>query len=73
MTRGEAHRRLYEAGGIPGSSVTRQTKMLVSGDQDLRRFAPGADQSAKFQKAQQIRDSGCEIELVGEDDFLRLL
>ncbi len=73
MTRGEAHRRLYEAGGIPGNSVTRQTKMLVSGDQDLRRFAPGAAQSAKFQKAQQIRDSGCEIELVGEDDFLRLL
>lgn len=73
MPRGEAHRLVYEAGGTPGNGVTKKTAILVSGDQDFRKFAPGALQSAKFQKAQTLRDSGCNIQLVAEEDFLRLL
>jgi len=73
MARAEAHRLVYEAGGIPGNSVTTNTTILVSGEQDFTRFAPGVHQSAKFRKAQQLRDAGCEIQLVSEEDFLRLL
>lgn len=73
MARAEAHRLVYEAGGMPGNSVTKSTTILVSGEQDFTRFAPGVHQSAKFRKAQQLRDAGCEIQLVAEEDFLRLL
>lgn len=73
MARAEAHRLVYEAGGTPGNSVTKNTTLLVSGEQDFTRFAPGVHQSAKFRKAQQLRDAGCEIELVAEEDFLRLV
>lgn len=73
MPRGEAHRLVYEAGGTPGNSVTKRTAILVSGDQDFSKFAPGALQSAKFQKAQLLRDSGGDIQLIAEEDFLRLL
>jgi len=73
MARGEAHRLVYEAGATPGNSVTKSTTVLVSGEQDFTRFAPGIRQSAKFRKAQQLRDLGCDIQLMAEEDFLRLL
>lgn len=73
MARAEAHRLVFEAGGMPGNSVTKSTTILVSGEQDFTRFAPGVHQSAKFRKAQQLRDAGCDIQLMAEEDFLRLL
>ena len=73
MPRGEAHRLVLEAGGTPGNSVSKKTSILVSGDQDFTKFAPGELQSSKFRKAQELRNSGCDIQLIAEEDFLKLL
>ena len=53
--------------------VTKHTNLLVFGDQDARRLAPGTTASSKFQKAVALRAKGQDIEIIGEDDFLAML
>lgn len=73
MTRKEAFEALARVGGIPGDNVTKKTSFLVSGEQDLSRLAPGASLSGKQKKAADLRARGGDIEIIGEDDFRRLL
>lgn len=73
MTRRMAFQRIYDVGGKPGDGVTQETNVLVLGEQDIRRLADGETFSAKQRKAQLLRAMGQDIQLIGEDDFLRAL
>ena len=73
MTRREAFQRVYDVGGRPGDGVTKETNVLVVGERDIRRLADGETMSAKQRKAHDLRATGRDIQLIGEDDFLRAL
>jgi DNA polymerase-3 subunit epsilon len=73
MSRRAAFQRVYDVGGTPGDRVTKETNVLVIGEQDLRQLADGERMSAKQRKAHDLRARGQDIQLIGEDDFLRAL
>lgn len=73
MPRRLAFQRVGDCGGVPLDGVTKHTNLLVFGDQDARRLAPGTTASSKFQKAVTLRAKGQDIEIIGEDDFLAML
>jgi DNA polymerase-3 subunit epsilon len=71
MPRREAADLAHQAGAAVESSVTKQTTMLVVGDQDIEKLA-GHDKSSKHRKAEQLIAKGQPIRVVGEADFLSL-
>jgi DNA polymerase III subunit epsilon len=73
MSRRAAFQRVYDVGGTPGDTVTKETNVLVIGEQDIRRLADGERLSAKQRRAHDLRAKGQDIQLIGEDDFLRAL
>lgn len=73
MTREEAQKLVIRAGGTSGPGVTKRTSMLVFGQQDASQLSPGAELSAKFQKALKLLNAGQKIEVVDEQTFLQLL
>lgn len=52
--------------------VTRQTTILVVGDQDLKRLN-GHDKSLKHRRAEQLIAEGQPIRVLGESDFKRIV
>lgn len=61
------------AGGCEvGGGVTKQTTLLVVGDQDITRLA-GKSKSSKHLKAEQLMSQGQKIRILGESDFQALL
>lgn len=73
MTRREAFKSVYDVGGKPGDGATKETNVLVVGEQDIRHVADGETMSTKQRKARDLRAMGRDIQLNGEDDFLRAL
>ena len=73
MSRRAAFQRVYDVGGTPGDTVTKETNVLVIGEQDIRRLADGERLSAKQRRAHDLRAKGQDVQLIGEDDFLRAL
>lgn len=73
MTRREAFQRVLDCGGTPSVNVTKETNILVVGEQDLARLAAGHTMSGKHRKAAAYRAKGLDIQLVGEVDFLEAL
>jgi DNA polymerase-3 subunit epsilon len=73
MSRRQAFQWVADVGGHPGDSVTQETNILVVGEQDIRKLAAGETLSNKQRKATELRIEGHDIQLLGEDDFLRLL
>ena len=73
MNRTEAFMRLMDFGGDPETTVTKKTNYLVLGEQDLWKFKPGSEVSSKMQKAIELAEVGQDIEIIGEQDFLKLL
>jgi DNA polymerase III subunit epsilon len=59
------------AGCIVHGTVTKETTLLVVGDQDINRLA-GHEKSAKHRKAEALIEAGQPIRIVQESDFLRL-
>lgn len=57
---------------VDGASVTKKTTMLVMGTQDLERLG-GKDKSSKHIKAEKIQQQGGDIQILGEDDFIRII
>lgn len=55
-----------------GASVTKQTTLLVVGDQDISRLA-GKDKSSKHVKAEELIAKGQKIRILGESDFQALV
>jgi DNA polymerase III subunit epsilon len=72
MVRRDAMQRVLDLGGCCPSTLTRNTNFLVVGDQDFRKFTDGIS-SSKMKAAQRLRVAGGDIELISEDDFLRIL
>jgi DNA polymerase III subunit epsilon len=54
------------------SGVTRETTVLVVGDQDIRQLA-GHEKSSKHRKAEALIGSGQSIRIVRESDFAQLV
>lgn len=73
MTRQVAWDEVVRAGGIPEKNTTKRTNVLVLGDFNPASLRPGATYSGKAQKAFDLQDKGQDIELMTEDDFLRVL
>jgi len=73
MSRQQAFELVAQLGAQPEAKVTKKTDFLVLGQQDPSRLTPGAELSAKAQKAEELRAKGQKIELLGEDDFLRMI
>lgn len=73
MIRDEAHRLVVEHGGLAQSGVNKKTTVLVTGDFDARTFRPGANFSAKLQKAFDLVDAGQVLEIITEEDFVARL
>lgn len=71
MTRNTAFQVTVNSGGEPSTSVSKRTHFLVLGMTDYSRV--GADgMSTKLRKAVELRDSGAAIEIIDENDFLRI-
>lgn len=73
MVRREAMQEVVNAGGNCTSSVSGNTDYLVVGDQDLSQFREGQTKSRKMQKAEKLAEEGTGIELLAEEDFLRMI
>ena len=71
MIRAMAMQRVIDLGGKCFETVNHQTNYLVMGDQDFSKFADGL-KSNKLKKAEELLKSGQQIEVISEDDFLRL-
>jgi DNA polymerase-3 subunit epsilon len=72
LPRCEAADAAAAAGCRVDDGVTKNTTMLVVGDQDLRMLA-GHDKSSKHMKAEQLIGKGQQIRIIGESDFMRIV
>ena len=71
MTRKEANTIVALTGGIPEQSVTKNTNILVVGEQDWR-VVGESGLSSKMKKAQSLLENGQNIEIMTEDDFIKM-
>lgn len=71
LTRAEAQMKVKEIGGVCGSSVSAKTNFLIMGIQDVSKYGEGF-KSSKIKKAESLIAKGKNIEIMAEDDFLRL-
>jgi len=72
MTRDTAFRHVALAGGHPRSGMSGNIDYLVMGVQDFSRFRNG-QKSSKTSKAEELRASGYDIEIISEEDFTKML
>ena len=72
MPRRDAMQRVIDVGGTCGTSVGKNTDYLVLGDLDFRKLR-GGDKSAKLNAAEALIARGGELEVIPEEDFLKLL
>lgn len=73
MPRKDAVQEIVNKGALFEKSVTKATNILVFGYQDPKKFAEHATCSSKFQKAMKLLESGSNIEILNEDDFIKIL
>lgn len=71
MARRDAADLAHAAGAAVEANVTKQTTLLVVGDQDLDKLA-GHDKSSKHRKAEQLMAKGQPLRILGEADFLSM-
>ncbi|QWD65925.1 exonuclease domain-containing protein [Polynucleobacter sp. MWH-Aus1W21] len=71
MTRDGAATHASQFGFKIGSSVTKKTNYLVVGIQDLTTLA-GHDKSTKQRKAEELIAEGVKIEILTENDFIKM-
>jgi DNA polymerase-3 subunit epsilon len=72
MSREAAADLAASAGMNVKAGVTKQTTHLVVGDQDLSVLA-GHTKSSKHRKAEELRDAGHPIRIMGESEFRNIL
>lgn len=60
------------AGGRASNNINKKTEYLVMGIQDFSKFADG-EKSTKTKKAEKLLAEGYPIEIISEDDFLRMV
>lgn len=71
MVRAEAADLAAKAGATVGNSVTKETTLLVVGDQDISKLA-GHEKSSKHRKAEELIAKGQALRIIGETDFLHV-
>src|SRR5579864_2514997 len=69
MTHKEAHARVVECGGTAAEHVSRQSTMLVIGEEGWPLEADGKP-SVKLQHAQKLNAEGLDIRIVNESEWL---
>lgn len=72
IPRQEAADKAAEAGCNVGGGVTKKTTLLCVGDQDLK-ILVGHEKSSKHRKAETLIESGQNIRIIGESDFLAMI
>lgn len=72
MLRNEAADLASKIGCNVATGVTKETTLLVVGDQDITKFG-GKDKSAKHIKAEQLIAKGFSIRIIQESDFNDLI
>ena len=72
MPRKEAMQHVVNIGGQVNNGVTKKTNFLVLGVQDLRQLN-GKKKSSKVIKAESLIEKGQDLEIIDEDEFLRLI
>ncbi|WP_251553563.1 exonuclease domain-containing protein [Psychrobacillus sp. MER TA 171] len=72
MTRSNAAKYAADRGATCKGAVDIDTNFLVVGDQALMKYVEGV-KSSKMQKAEDLIQKGIPLEIVGEQDFLRLV
>jgi DNA polymerase-3 subunit epsilon len=70
MGRQEAMQKLANRGGILSNSISKKIDYLVIGDGYPNLCPPT---TSKIKKAFELKEDGCKIEIIGENEFLRLL
>ena len=71
MTRARAMEIVASGGGYPQDAVTKKTNYLVVGVQNLDVVKDG--NSSKMKKAASYKLAGCDIEVIGEEDFVNMI
>src|SRR5260221_12315676 len=69
MTHHEAQARVVECGGTAAEHVSRQTTMLVVGEEGWPLEADGQP-SVKWREVERLRAEGLDIRIVSESDWL---
>ena len=72
MVRKEAMQSVVNLGGSVGDSVTKKTNYLILGNNDYCKSIKDG-KSAKQKKAEQLKLSGCDIEIISENVFYDML
>lgn len=72
MTRDEAIEVINTIGGIGSDSFTKKTDILITGYQDPRLLF-GKEKSSKRIAAEKMRAAGKNIEIIPEEEFIKLL
>ena len=72
MTRAEAEFVIKDIGGTPASSVTKKVDYLVTGYQDVSKLK-GKEKSSKYIAAENLLAKGHRIEVIPEEEFLKML
>jgi len=72
MPRHEAADLAAQAGCTVEAAVTKATTLLIVGDQDVTRLAPGHTKSGKHLKAEALIAKGQPIRILRETDFLNI-
>lgn len=72
MTRMQAAQLAVNCGAICKGNVDSTTNVLVVGDNDLEKYVQGI-KSTKMRKVEEMISHGLPIEIVGEQDFLRIV
>jgi DNA polymerase III subunit epsilon len=73
LPRSEAADLAASLGCRVASGVTRETTILVVGDQDARKLAPGQERSSKHRKAERLIADGYPLRILRETDFRALI
>lgn len=73
MTRQIAWEECARIGAVPEKTPTKRTNVLVVGDINPAVLRPGSNLTGKARKAFELQDSGQDIEVMTEDDFVRSL
>ena len=73
ILRSKAQERIAYFGGIPQGGINKETSLLVVGDIDPHRLAPGSEMSAKMKRAIELQAKGQKIEIISGFDFIPLL
>jgi DNA polymerase-3 subunit epsilon len=72
MTRKEAMQKVVDVGGACADTLNKYVNFLVIGIQDFQRFRDGK-KSSKMRKAEEYISGGQKLEIIDENDFIKML